>query len=412
MAVLRSLLDEALEAWAYTRAGVIDELRAFPDKALGFRPADEARTAAELVRHIIESNLMMSGELSRANGDFQRKSFEGFLQEYGRGVAAHRTKKQLLEALRRTHREGEAKIRHAGELHMLQLIRRFDGEMGTRLAWMHHGIAHEEYHRGQLATLRAADGPRAGVDETDHGWMRRRRSMTRRTLGLAVALSVGLAAVAAAQAHTKETQATMTPAKSLDALKEGNARFLAGKQKPRNLKAEVAATAAGQYPFAAVVSCMDSRAPVEIILDQGIGDLFSLRVAGNVIEGDFLGSLEYAAKVVGVKLIVVMGHTSCGAVKGAIDDVKLGNLTALLAQIEPAIVAVGPPRGTSKDHAYVEKVAEANVRNSMKQIHDQEPGARGDAEVRPTRPRGRDVRRRDGEDHLLRRLTESARADP
>jgi carbonic anhydrase len=197
--------------------------------------------------------------------------------------------------------------------------------------------------------------------------------MTRRTLGLAVALSVGLSAMAAAQAHTKETQATMTPAKSLDALKEGNARFLAGKQKPRNLKAEVAATAAGQYPFAAVVSCMDSRAPVEIILDQGIGDLFSLRVAGNVIEGDFLGSLEYAAKVVGVKLIVVMGHTNCGAVKGAVDDVKLGNLTALLAQIEPAIVAVGPPRGTSKDHAYVEKVAEANVRNSMKQIHTKSP---------------------------------------
>ena len=158
MTVLRSLLDEALEAWAYARAGVIDELRAFPDKTLAFRPTDEARTAAELVRHIIESNLMMSGELSRANGDFRRKSFEGFLQEYGRGVAAHRTKKQLLEALRRTHREGEAKIRQAGELHMLQLIRRFDGEMGTRLAWMHHGIAHEEYHRGQLATYARLTG--------------------------------------------------------------------------------------------------------------------------------------------------------------------------------------------------------------------------------------------------------------
>ena len=158
MTVLRSLLDEALEAWAYTRAGVIDELRAIPDKELGFRPADESRTAAEIVRHIIESNLMMSGELSRANGDFQRKSFEGFLQEYGRGVAAHRTKKQLLEALRRTHREGEAKIRHAGELHMLQLIRRSDGATGTRLAWMHHGIAHEEYHRGQLATYERLTG--------------------------------------------------------------------------------------------------------------------------------------------------------------------------------------------------------------------------------------------------------------
>ncbi len=152
MPELRSLLDEALEAWAYTRSGVIDELKSFPDKSLAFRPTEEARTAAELVRHIVESNLMMSGELSRGNGDFQRKSFEGFLQEYGRSVAAYRTKKQLLEALRRTHREGEAKIRQAGELHILQLIRRFDGEMGTRLAWMNHGIAHEEYHRGQLAT--------------------------------------------------------------------------------------------------------------------------------------------------------------------------------------------------------------------------------------------------------------------
>ena len=147
----RSLLEEALEAWAFTRSGVIEELKAFPDKGLAFRPSEEARTIAELVRHIVESNLMMSGELARANGDFQRKSFEGFLQEYGRGVAAHRTKRQLLDALRRTHREGEAKIRQAGELHMLQLIRRFDGEMGTRLAWMNHGIAHEEYHRGQLA---------------------------------------------------------------------------------------------------------------------------------------------------------------------------------------------------------------------------------------------------------------------
>ena len=204
----------------------------------------------------------------------------------------------------------------------------------------------------------------------------------------------------------------MTPSKSLDALKEGNVRFLAGKSRVRDLNAQVEATAAGQYPFAAVVSCMDSRAPVEIVLDQGIGDLFSLRVAGNVIEGDFLGSLEYAAKVVGVKLIVVMGHTSCGAVKGAIDDVKLGNLTELLEQIEPAVVAVGGPRGSSKDHAYVDKVAEANVRNSHEADPREEPDPRGDAEVRRARPRGRDVRRRDGEDHLLRRLTESARAGP
>ena len=151
MAARTTFLEEALEAWKFARDGVIDELRNLPDKDLSFRPAPKSRSALELVQHIVESGLMMAGELARPNGDFQRKSFERFLQEYGRGVAAHRTKRQLLDALRRTHREGEAKIRQAGELHMLQLIRRFDGQMGTRLAWMNHGIAHEEYHRGQLA---------------------------------------------------------------------------------------------------------------------------------------------------------------------------------------------------------------------------------------------------------------------
>ena len=197
--------------------------------------------------------------------------------------------------------------------------------------------------------------------------------MFRRVLGFILAISAGLAAIAAAQVQTKESQAAMTPAKALETLKEGNVRFLEGKRKIRDLNAKVIATAAGQYPFAAVVSCMDSRAPVELVFDQGIGDVISLRVGGNVIGTDFLGSLEYAAKVTGAKLIVVMGHTSCGAVKGAIDDVKLGNLTALLAEIQPAIVAAGPPRGTSKDKAFVERVAEANVRMGMKEIHAKSP---------------------------------------
>ncbi len=197
--------------------------------------------------------------------------------------------------------------------------------------------------------------------------------MSRRALGLTLAIAAGLVSTVTAQVQTKESQAAMTPVKAMEMLVGGNDRFLAGKAKVRDLNAKVIATAAGQYPFAAVVSCMDSRAPVEVVFDQGIGDVFSLRVAGNVIEEDFLGSLEYAAKVVGVKLLVVMGHTSCGAVKGAIDDVKLGNLTALLAQIQPAIAAVGPPRGTSKDAAYVEKVAQANVRHAMKQIHLKSP---------------------------------------
>jgi len=151
MAARTTLLDEELEAWTFARDGVADELRNLPDKELGFRPAPEARSALELVQHILESGLMMAGELARPDGDFRRKSYEGFLHEYGRGVRGWRSKAPLLAALRKTHADGEKKLRQAGELHMLQHIRRFDGEMGTRLAWMHHGISHEEYHRGQLA---------------------------------------------------------------------------------------------------------------------------------------------------------------------------------------------------------------------------------------------------------------------
>ena len=151
MAARTTLLEEALEAWTFARDGVIDELRNLPDKDLSFRPAPGARSALELVQHVIESGLMMAGELARPDGDFRRKSYEGFLHEYGHGVSGWRSKSPLMAALRKTHADGEKKIRQAGELHMLQNIRRFDGEMGTRLAWMHHGISHEEYHRGQLA---------------------------------------------------------------------------------------------------------------------------------------------------------------------------------------------------------------------------------------------------------------------
>ena len=182
-----------------------------------------------------------------------------------------------------------------------------------------------------------------------------------------VALSLILpAAGALGQVQTKESQAGMTPSRVLDALKAGNTRFLEGKGQPRDLKAQVAATASGQYPFAAILSCMDSRASAELVFDQGIGDIFSIRVAGNVVDTDGLGSLEYAVAAAGAKLIVVMGHTSCGAVKGAIDDEKLGNLTELLAKIKPAVQGAGP--GTSKDKAYVAKVAEQNVRLVMKEI--------------------------------------------
>ena len=151
MATFADLLEEALEAWAYTRTGVVEEVDNLSEKDLAVRPRAEARTAAELARHIVESGLLMSGELSRPNGDFRRKSYAALLREHGRGMGRPRSKKALIAALRRAHRAGEAKLRKAGELHMLQLIRRFDGILGTRFAWMQHGISHEEYHRGQLA---------------------------------------------------------------------------------------------------------------------------------------------------------------------------------------------------------------------------------------------------------------------
>jgi len=146
-----SLLEEALESWEYSREGVIDELASIPEKDLGFKPTERSRSIIELVQHIVESGTLMAGELTRADGDFQRKSYEGFLHEYGRGISAKRTKAQLMDALRKTHTEGQRRFREAGELQILQLIRRFDGKLGTRLAWLNHGISHEEYHRGQLA---------------------------------------------------------------------------------------------------------------------------------------------------------------------------------------------------------------------------------------------------------------------
>ena len=147
----KTILEETLEAWDFTRRGVIEEFQNIPERDLAFRPSAESRSVAELVRHIIESGLMMAGELAREGGDFQRKSYEGFFKEYARGVALKQTKRELLASLRKSHHDGEARLRQAGDLHMLQFIRRFDGKMGTRLAWMNHGISHEEYHRGQLA---------------------------------------------------------------------------------------------------------------------------------------------------------------------------------------------------------------------------------------------------------------------
>jgi uncharacterized damage-inducible protein DinB len=147
----QSLLDETLEAWAYTRSSFIREIQNLSPADLLFRPRPESRTPMELAAHVVESGLMMAGELSRADGNFQRKPYPQLVREYARGIRPAQNRSEVVRLLKRTHKEGERKIRAAGELHMLQWITRFDGERGSRLAWMNHGISHEEYHRGQLA---------------------------------------------------------------------------------------------------------------------------------------------------------------------------------------------------------------------------------------------------------------------
>jgi uncharacterized damage-inducible protein DinB len=148
---LTSLLDELLEAWAYTRQGVIEEIENLSDADLKFRPHKESRSAGEIGLHIVESGQMMAGELSRSDGNFRRKPYPQLVKEHAQGLPSTATKAQLIKLLKQTHTEGARKIAAAGELSLLQLITRFDGERGTRVAWMNHGISHEEYHRGQLA---------------------------------------------------------------------------------------------------------------------------------------------------------------------------------------------------------------------------------------------------------------------
>jgi carbonic anhydrase len=183
------------------------------------------------------------------------------------------------------------------------------------------------------------------------------------------------AAAALSSVQTKAAQTAMTPQQALAELREGNARFVTGKPLVRDFPGQVKAASSGQYPFAVVLSCIDSRQPIEIVLDQGIGDIFSARVAGNVLNDDILGSMEFACKASGAKLIAVIGHSNCGAVKGAIDDVQLGNLTGLLSKIKPAIDAVPQdvqPR-TSKNHAFVDQVSEVHVQQVMKEIRERSP---------------------------------------
>ena len=179
------------------------------------------------------------------------------------------------------------------------------------------------------------------------------------------------------KAHTPETQAAITPDIAINLLKEGNARFQANKEVERNLLEQVSDTSTGQYPFATVLHCVDSRVSAELVFDQGIGDIFSIRIAGNFVNEDILGSMEFTCKLAGTKAIVVLGHTACGAVKGACDDAKLGNLTTLLGKLKPAVEAVTSPEDpserTSKNIDFVNNVAEKNVYMTMDNIRTSSP---------------------------------------
>lgn len=174
---------------------------------------------------------------------------------------------------------------------------------------------------------------------------------------------------------TKELQFAITPKAAVEILKEGNNRFVNNNKADRNLLEQVSDTAAGQYPFAVVLSCIDSRTSSELIFDLGIGDVFNARIAGNIVNEDILGSMEFACKAAGSKLIVVLGHTKCGAVKGACDSVELGNLTALLSKIKPAVNAETSvtENRTSANGDFVEKVASLNVRMAVNNIMSQSP---------------------------------------
>ena len=201
-----------------------------------------------------------------------------------------------------------------------------------------------------------------------------RRTFIRRSgVVAAVGLTGGLAQVqvAFAAALTKEQRAAMTPAQILAAMKEGNEQFRKGYKKARNYLAEAKASAAGQYPAAVILSCIDSRAPAEVIMNLGIADTFNARVAGNIANDDMLGSMEFACKVAGAKVVLVMGHTACGAIKGAIDNVELGNLTGLLAKIKPAVAATKYEGDRSaKNYAFVDLVAKKNVELTIGQIRE------------------------------------------
>ncbi|AGC77255.1 carbonic anhydrase [Nonlabens dokdonensis] len=179
------------------------------------------------------------------------------------------------------------------------------------------------------------------------------------------------------KAHTKESQSTMTPKKALAFLEEGNERFQNNLKANRNLLQQINDTRDGQFPFATILSCIDSRVSAELVFDQGLGDIFSVRIAGNFVNEDILGSMEFACKLAGTKLIVVLGHTSCGAIKGACDHARLGNLTKLIEKIEPAVYAVEEPKDeavrNSKNLEFVDAVSSKNVELTIQRIRRESP---------------------------------------
>ncbi len=202
--------------------------------------------------------------------------------------------------------------------------------------------------------------------------------LTRRRLLAATMLgalgSVPFAGLSFAAALTHEQRDRMTPDEIIAMMKRGNARFRRGAKAPRDLLAQQRASAKGQYPAAVILSCIDSRAPAERILDLGIGDIFNARVAGNISNDDILGSLEFACKLTGAKVVLVMGHTACGAIKGAIANAELGNLTGLLAKIKPAVAATAyDGERSATNYAFVDRVAKTNVEMTIADIRQRSP---------------------------------------
>ena len=175
--------------------------------------------------------------------------------------------------------------------------------------------------------------------------------------------------------QTKASQEKLTPKKVLSILKAGNSRFVKNLKEQRNLKEQVTETSGGQYPYAVVLSCIDSRVPVELVFDQGIGDIFSTRVAGNIVNEDVLGSIEYSCKVAGSKVILVLGHTKCGAVTAACKGVELGNITALLSKIQPAVANVRKSRKIKAEMSAndIEETSIVNVKMSIARIKKESP---------------------------------------